>query len=292
MQLDELSVNSQRNRARRYKKQNSIKKFILFFIVFCVVCFATGYGIFTLTNKIGLFPNPNNDKKVAAVNGAEQENNKEIKLEENVSKNNSSTKEEAAVAANNPKVEDWKLRLVNPWNKMPDGYKPTLTYLKNGHAIDERAYPDLQKMMDDCRAEGLSPIICSSYRTQQKQQSLFDREIQQHLADGLSKAEAEKEAAKWVAIPGTSEHQLGLALDIVAKSNQSLNESQENTAEQKWLMKNCHKYGFILRYPTSKHEITGINYEPWHYRYVGKEAAAQITQQGICLEEYLKQNKK
>ena len=99
----------------------------------------------------------------------------------------------------------------------------------------------------------------------------------------------EAEAARWVAQPGTSEHQTGLALDIVAAGYQILDEEQEDTAEQKWLMENSWKYGFILRYPSEKSDITGIGYEPWHYRYVGKAAAADIYRTGVCLEEYLSQ---
>ena len=90
-----------------------------------------------------------------------------------------------------------------------------------------------------------------------------------------------------MARPGTSEHQLGLALDIVDLDYQQLDTRQEETPEQKWLMENSWKYGFILRYPTDKSNITGIIYEPWHYRYVGKEAAKVIHEKGICLEEYL-----
>ena len=92
-----------------------------------------------------------------------------------------------------------------------------------------------------------------------------------------------------MAVPGTSEHQLGLAVDIIASSYQVLDEAQENTAEQQWLMANAHHYGFILRYPSEKSAITGIGYEPWHYRYVGKAAAKEIFEQGLCLEEYLQQ---
>lgn len=104
---------------------------------------------------------------------------------------------------------------------------------------------------------------------------------------GYSAEEAKIEAAKSVAVPGTSEHQLGLAVDIVDVNNQNLDSSQEHTPVQKWLMENSWKYGFILRYPKGKSEITGIIYEPWHYRYVGKEAAADIVERGITLEEYL-----
>ena len=142
-------------------------------------------------------------------------------------------------------------------------------------------------MMDACRAEGLYPVVCSAYRTQAMQQTLFDQMKQSLLNQGYSDADAETEAGRQVAVPGTSEHQLGLAVDIVDLDHQLLDESQEQTAVQQWLMTNSWRYGFILRYPTAKTETTGIIYEPWHYRYVGQEAAAEIYQQGVCLEEYI-----
>lgn len=182
---------------------------------------------------------------------------------------------------------DWQLILVNPWNELPDDFSVELKQLENGHAVDQRAYPDLQAMLDDARAEGLSPILCSSYRTLETQQALYANKVSRLMAAGYSQQDAKIEAGKWVAVPSTSEHQTGLAVDIVASDYQRLVEQQENTAEQKWLMENSYKYGFILRYPREKSEITGINYEPWHYRYVGKEAAEEIYEQGICLEEYL-----
>ncbi len=182
---------------------------------------------------------------------------------------------------------DWNLRLVNPWNSMSENPDIELTQLSNGHSVDQRCYPDLQEMMDDCRAEGLSPTICSSYRTWETQQSLFDANVNKLVAQGYSKEDAQAETAKAIAVPGTSEHQLGLALDIVDVNNQNLNETQEDTPVQKWLMKNSWKYGFILRYPNDKSDITGIIYEPWHYRYVGKDIAKEIYDADICLEEYL-----
>lgn len=185
----------------------------------------------------------------------------------------------------------WNLLLVNPWNEMPADYDIRLTNLSGGQAIDERCYPELQQMMDDCRAAGLSPLICSSYRSWEKQESLFRNQTASYTAQGYSKEDAQKEARKAVAVPGTSEHQLGLAADIVDASHQLLDSSQEDTKVQKWLMKNSWKYGFILRYPNDKSELTGIIYEPWHYRYVGKEAAKEIYDRQICLEEYLEEMK-
>lgn len=181
----------------------------------------------------------------------------------------------------------WELLVVSGANPLPEGFEiPELTELKGGHAVDSRMYPALQQMMDDCRAAGLEPWICSSYRTREKQEELFQNKVESLLTLGYSEEAAQEEAARWVARPGTSEHETGLAVDIVDKSYQILDRKQEQTPVQQWLMENCARYGFILRYPTDKSELTGIGYEPWHYRYVGPEAAAAIMEQGICLEEY------
>lgn len=184
-------------------------------------------------------------------------------------------------------TDAWKLTLVNPWNKIAENYSVQTVTLSNGLEVDERCYPDLQDMMDACRADGLSPVICSAYRTWEYQEQLFQAKVASLVAEGCDQSSAEIEAGKVVAVPGTSEHQLGLALDIVDLNNQLLDESQEDTAVQKWLMEHSWEYGFILRYPTEKSDITGIIYEPWHYRYVGKEDAERIHTLGITLEEYL-----
>lgn len=184
--------------------------------------------------------------------------------------------------------EDWRLILVNEDHPLPEDFQvPALTRLRNNHAVDSRAYPELQRMMDDCRAEGLEPLICSSCRSREKQAELFENKVRSCMAQARSRQEAEELAAGWVSRPGASEHQTGLALDIVDKSYQMLDEGQKETAVQKWLMQHCAEYGFILRYPTGKSALTGVNYEPWHYRYVGAEAAREIMDRGLCLEEYL-----
>lgn len=179
------------------------------------------------------------------------------------------------------------LMLVNPWNPLPEDWVTDLVTLSDGRKIDSRCYEALQEMMDACRAAGYSPFICSAYRTQETQQSLYDNKVQRLVSGGMSEEEAKAEAAKAVAIPGTSEHQLGLAVDIVDANMQELTEAQEDTETQKWLMANSWRYGFIHRYPNGKTDITGIIYEPWHYRYVGKEAAQDIFNRNITLEEYL-----
>lgn len=184
--------------------------------------------------------------------------------------------------------ESWKLLLVNRDHPLPEDFAvPDLKQLRNGQAFDDRAYPALQTMLDDARAEGLEPLVCSSYRSQDKQAALFAQEVQKWAAKGYGQEAAEQQAAQWVAPPGTSEHQSGLAVDIVDISYQNLDEKQESTPVQQWLMAHCAEYGFILRYPTDKSDITGIGYEPWHYRFVGTQAAREIMERGICLEEYL-----
>ena len=188
--------------------------------------------------------------------------------------------------------DDWNLILVNRDHPLPEDFQvPEFTQLINGHAIDKRAYPALQRMMDACRADGLSPMICSSYRTQEKQEQLYQNKVDRLAAQGWSLEEAKVEAAKWVAPPGTSEHHSGLAMDIVSgdyyTKYSDLVEAFENEPEAVWLRENCARFGFILRFPKDKTDITGINYEPWHFRFVGEEHARTIMDQGLCLEEYL-----
>lgn len=188
-----------------------------------------------------------------------------------------------------PKVDDDLLTLVNPWNPLPDSWTPDLVTLSDGRKIDSRCYEAFEEMMDACKAAGYSPFLCSAYRTQETQQGLYDNKVQRLVDSGMSEEEAKVEAAKAVAIPGTSEHQLGLAVDIVDANMQDLTDEQENTATQKWLMANSWRYGFIHRYPNGKTDITGIIYEPWHFRFVGQTAAEEMTRDGLCLEEYLGQ---
>ena len=176
----------------------------------------------------------------------------------------------------------WNLILVNRNSYIPDDYKVELTELSNGEKVDSRIYPELQEMFNDARAQGYGLFVREGYRTQEEQQQLLDEKIEAYENEGKSKSEAKKLAEQWVAIPGTSEHQLGIAVDINADTTKSSSDDVYS-----WLAENAHKYGFIKRYPSDKTDITGVINEPWHYRYVGKEAALEIYSQGMCLEEYL-----
>lgn len=180
-----------------------------------------------------------------------------------------------------------ELILINPWHLLPEDYEPELENVEYGHKMDVCAAEHLRDMLADCREEGLSPLICSSFRERSKQERLFENDVRKYMYSGMTEEEAREETARNVAVPGSSEHEAGLAVDIVYAGRQILDEEQENNDTQQWLMEHCWEYGFILRYPYDKQEITGITYEPWHYRYVGVEAAEEIMSKGICLEEYL-----
>ena len=176
--------------------------------------------------------------------------------------------------------------LVNPWNKLHEDYNPDLVEISY-YKVDRSCYNALVQMMEDCAEAGHEPMICSGYRTQADQSYLFGRKVDYFLEQGLDNFNAQVRAARIVAIPGTSEHQLGLAVDMVSTDYYVLDESQATTRTQQWLMEHCWEYGFILRYPLGTTEITGIIYEPWHYRYVGVEVALELRDLGITLEEYL-----
>ena len=176
--------------------------------------------------------------------------------------------------------------LVNPWHFVPYDYTPDLVSAEDGYVVDSSCKDALLQMLKDCRAAGYDARITSAYRRQETQIELYNNKVNYFLNLGYDAATARTEAAKIIAVPGTSEHQLGLAVDLVDSSYWVLDEAQENTPAQKWLMEHCWEYGFILRYPGGKTEKTGIIYEPWHYRYVGKELAMEIKGTGLCLEEY------
>lgn len=181
----------------------------------------------------------------------------------------------------------WNLVLVNNKNPMKDGYVPELVKLQGDNYVDSRIAEPAKRMLQDAKDAGMKIIICSAYRSVERQKQVFNESLEERLKRGMDYWEAFQDNRQSVAEPGTSEHALGLALDLISNQYTELDERQEHTKEAKWLKENCHKYGFILRYPPEKTNITGIIYEPWHYRYVGVEDAAKIMELGVTLEEYL-----
>ena len=181
------------------------------------------------------------------------------------------------------------LTLVNPWHPIPEDWTPRLVEIGDGMLIDERCAGALKQMLADCKATWHAfPSPISAYRTEAYQQMLFDDKVFRVMMEGWREDNAKEIAAKSVAVPGTSEHQLGFAVDISDMYYTSLTPFQQMTDTQQWLMSHCTDYGFILRYPDDTSEITGIEFEPWHYRYVGVKAAKEIEELGgITFEEYL-----
>lgn len=191
------------------------------------------------------------------------------------------------------------LMLANKDNVLPESYVPTFAkvplsyYISNSkdNRLDERAAPYLEKFIDAARTAGYNIDIISGYRTYQYQQDNYTRHVKQFEAKGETTSQAEADAAKLVAPPGTSEHETGLAADIITSDwynkNPDLNADFDKTPAFTWLYNHCADYGFILRYPKDKVSATGYEYEPWHYRFVGIDNAKVIMQKKICLEEYV-----
>ena len=194
------------------------------------------------------------------------------------------------------------LALVNNYNELPEDFEWNLVYWSNGQAVDKSilnksdfdilaidklAYQPLKDMFEAAEKAGVPLDFYSGYRSIVRQNRNFVRSVENNMKSGLTLEQAKAKTNKSRAYPGTSEHNLGLAIDILVKGNRDLSENFEKTAQFKWLSENAENYGFILRYPKDKTNITEIIYEPWHYRYVGVEHAKKMNQLGLCLEEYI-----
>lgn len=261
-----------RIQGKRYEQRRKIQRLQRKIIIVGVIAFVCG----VLCGKI-VFANGENEKKSAEVMINTDQRKAENQVKSTTAQENKSSEKEA-----------WNLVLVNSTHYIEDGYEPMLSEVEDHYQVDYRIAEELQQMLADGREEGLDFIICSAYRTMEKQTELFEAQMQSLVNEkGMSSEEAYAKAGTSVAYPGTSEHQIGLAVDIVARDYQLLDEAQAETPEAEWLKEHCWEYGFILRYPLDKTEKTGIIFEPWHYRYVGKKAAKEIMEHGICLEEYL-----
>ena len=184
--------------------------------------------------------------------------------------------------------DDWHLMLVNKQNPVPEDFEVNLAKINGSMYADERIIEDIYRMMDAAADDGIDLMICSAYRSYDRQRVLFNNKINKLMGQGMTYLESYKVGSMSVTVPGTSEHHLGLALDILTGSYTEMDDGFGETEAGKWLAANSADYGFILRYPQGKEDITGIIYEPWHFRYVGEKYAKDITERGVCLEEYLK----
>ena len=187
-----------------------------------------------------------------------------------------------------PEQEKKPLVLVNPWNPVSEtGYIPKLREIEEGFQADSDCAEAAKHLLADCRAAGNSIQILSAYRSVDDQLVLYDEEVQRLVDEGVPPEYAESEVSRKIAAPGRSEHELGLALDLVDGNFPETSERQAQTNTARWLKENAWRYGFILRYPEDSETETGYAWHPWHYRYVGEGAAGNIHSLGITLEEYL-----
>lgn len=189
----------------------------------------------------------------------------------------------------------WAMFLVNGKNPLPDDYDSvieTKVIFKGykDYELDVRAADYIERMIADAKEDGIDLLVVSAYRTIQYQQQNFERSVQERIDRGMSREEALEDTAREVAMPGKSEHNAGLALDIMSEEYTSMDDDGfENTEAFAWLDKHAAEYGFILRYPKDKYDVTKIIYEPWHYRFVGLYYANEIKKSGLCLEEYFEE---
>lgn len=182
---------------------------------------------------------------------------------------------------------DWKLLLINKQHTIPEDYEFTLGTIKGSMRCDDRIIEPLTQMFAAAKEDGVNLVVRSPYRDMERQEYLFERKVKNFQTTGMSYMDAYKKASITVTVPGASEHQVGLAVDITSDTYPMLEVGFAETEGGKWLAEHSWEYGFILRYPLGKEEVTGIQFEPWHFRYVGVEAAEAITSQNITLEEFV-----
>lgn len=181
----------------------------------------------------------------------------------------------------------WSLVLTNDKYPVPDGYEfREVSIPDTDQTIDSRVLEPLMKMLDGAKKEGMNLIVCSGARSFEKQEQLFQQKKQYYIDSGKTEEEAYNLAKRVISVPGSGEHVMGLAADIYSRDYKALDEGFADTPEGKWLRKNSCKYGFILRYDKGKEAVTGIDYEPWHFRYVGKKAAKYLKKHKLSLEEF------
>lgn len=186
-----------------------------------------------------------------------------------------------------PEDEMWKLAIASADYPLDGEYEVETVPVAAGYLFDARAAAELQAMLDAARAEGMDIYITSAWRSRGTQAELYENRVYRFELEGYSREEAEEIGATVVARPGTSEHELGLSVDLITDTYNVLDEGFAGQPEYQWLLAHCAEYGFIQRYPPDKSDITGIIWEPWHFRYVGAECAGYIMENGLCLEEFL-----
>ena len=261
---DERSEEESYNQDERREQLKKAKRIIILDIILTLLVIAAATFIFLRAehkNNAGETESPDTSNVTESI---------EERVEEPAETESDAEKELRLAELN-----EWYLLLVNNDKAIPDDFTVETAETESGYEVDARVKEPLENMLAGCREAGYSPQIISAFRSHETQQYLYDTTANKNDT----------------AIPGHSEHECGLAIDIIDTASSGwadpLIDEQEDLPAQKWLMENCQNYGFILRYPKDKEDITQIIYEPWHYRYVGVEHAKKIMEEGICLEEHI-----
>ncbi len=267
--------------------KNAKSIFVTLITIICLI--VVSYFVFSATNGLPIFSvgdkQPSSDNETNEVIG-------EVQGEEKPSTEGTEEQRKQRIAEIDRILNDELLVLVNADNGLQASDEPAEFLTVEGYSLDKTAGQQMQKMLSDMRSAGYQSMnIYSAFRNYAKQEANFNNKINQYINRGYDEDTAKEMAAAIVNPPGKSEHQTGLAADIctseMVNKYGSLPEQFAQTDEYAWLYEHCDEYGFILRYPEDKEEITGITFEPWHYRYVGLEYAKEIMDQKICLEEYI-----
>ena len=251
-------------------------------------------GLLGVGTAAGIFLSDRSQQQEPPSADVQQEEKEEAPVESSSQKeeqeqSSQETKQQQLAEEFAKEKEEYYLLLANAENPLPQDWSIQTEEVQNGYEMDKRAAPAMREMIQAAKEDGVELMLCSAYRSVEKQQQLFDRSQQAYMAQGMSEEEAYAKTATETAIPGTSEHQTGLAADIVTPTYQMLDAGFADTPAGQWLSEHAAEYGFVLRYPQDKQEVTGIIYESWHYRFVGKTHAKLMKESGLCLEDYLQQ---
>lgn len=268
------------SRRKRYKKKSNAKIYMLLvvFILLLTILFA----ILKLDNKVVVQDETGSDTEIEVTATPEVTDEPDTTEEPDVTNEPEESEEPEPTATPEPFEMTWNLLLVNENNPLPDDFEVDLVYYGEKQ-VDERIYDALSQMIADCTAAGGTLWVASGYRSVETQETVLARAVSNRMADyGMTEEEATENALLTIAYPGCSEHHTGLAVDF-----NYVNSAFEDSVAFAWLQENAENYGFILRFPEDKEDITMISYEPWHYRYVGVEAAIEMNDLGMCLEEYI-----
>lgn len=276
--------NRRRNKKRKRRRANQLKILLKFICILCtgmVIGAAIPIVMAVSRGCFGSFPTMSQEdiqKENSVVDQPIISNTKEKSSQDDIGKELEPL----------PEIDEEYLILVNKDNPIPEDYEIELAALENGgRYVDARISDKVKAFTEAAERAGMEVQVVSGYRSEQKQQSLVDEDVERYMAQGMSWNEAYKETVKYTMPAGYSEHQTGLAVDIVARDYMVLDDSQALQEENRWLREHCAEYGFILRYPEGKEDITGILYENWHFRYVGVAAATYITEQDLTFEEFM-----